>query len=145
MKGIPPNSRRQRFTAAALGLTAGLPDCSVPHQRHQHARGGGRDREHDGYCEHAQVRPLAVPVGGLRRTRGVARPRVRMRVDSRGRHGKENACPVPGASIPLLSGDQPDARRFRYGRKRSSYVAPSERSALLNDDPLLTECPATGL
>jgi len=43
-------------------------DRSVPHERHEQARRGSRDREHDGYCERAQVGPVAPQVGGFRRT-----------------------------------------------------------------------------
>ena len=57
--------------------TATLTDRSVPHQRHQHARGGGRGREHDGDCEHAG-NPAAEAMEGstwrpgdsIRRARG---------------------------------------------------------------------------
>ena len=42
---------------------------SVPHQCHQHAGRGCCDRQHDGYCESAQIRPVSAPVRGLRRRR----------------------------------------------------------------------------
>src|SRR3954454_17009145 len=49
--------------------TATLPDRAVSHQRHQHARRGGRGREHEGYCKSAQIRPAPAPVRGLQRRR----------------------------------------------------------------------------
>jgi len=49
--------------------TPTLPDRSVPHQRHQHARRGGRGREHEGNCKSAQIRPVPAPVGGFGRRR----------------------------------------------------------------------------
>jgi len=65
-------------------ITATLPDGSVPHQRHQHARRGCCDREHEGYCESAQIRPVPAPVGGLGRRRHTAMHSMRGGVEAGG-------------------------------------------------------------
>jgi hypothetical protein len=82
----PTSPARRAIAARCSRRTATLPDRSVPHQRHQHARRGCCGREHDGYCESAQVRPVAPPVRGLRRTRHAVMHSMRGGVDV-GRQG----------------------------------------------------------
>jgi len=79
--------------------TVTLPDRSVPHQRHQHACRGGRSSEHYGYCESAQVRPVAPPVGGLRWTRPAVMHSIRGGVEA-GRQG--HGCTSVVARLPTI-------------------------------------------
>jgi hypothetical protein len=62
------------------------PRRSVPHQRHQHARRGCCGREHEGYCESAQIRPVPAPVGALGGTRRAVMRSMRVGVEA-GRQG----------------------------------------------------------
>ena len=71
--------------------------CSVPHQRHEHARRGGCGREHEGYCKSAHIRPVAAPVGVLRRTRNAVMHSMRDGIEP-GRQGHRmpfSRCATP--------------------------------------------------
>jgi len=71
--------------------------CSVPHQRHEHARRGGCGREHEGYCKSAHIWPVAAPVGVLRRTRNAVMHSMRGGIEP-GRQGHRmpsSRCATP--------------------------------------------------
>jgi hypothetical protein len=106
--------------------TATLPDRSVPHQRHQQARRGGCGREHDGYCESAQMRPVAPPVGGLRRTRRAVMHPMRSGVEvGRQGHGMHfSRC----ASTDHTRGDvrEPPVRPDRWFDEVRERLKPAE-------------------
>jgi len=99
---VPAADRRGRTSRSSRGTVACCPSscaalCSVPHQRHEHARRGGCGREHEGYCKSAQIRPVAAPAGVPRRTRNAVMHSMRGGIEP-GRQGHRmhlSRCATP--------------------------------------------------